>query len=132
MKHLVFALMTFVAIVLVDVSMDIDNQSLSWLFKTVGITMASTAGVIYAMWGGFAMTVKMPEPVAWWNPRKDNASTDPVHKHTEGCLPLITTEQAEAYAQARVNEVLDMMADKASQKYLMPEFANAIRTLKEK
>lgn len=52
MKHLVFALMTFVAIVLVDVSVDIDNQSLSWLFRTVGLTMASVAGIIFAMWGG--------------------------------------------------------------------------------
>lgn len=51
--------------------------------------------------------VKMPEPVAWWNPRKDNASTDPVHRHNDSFKSLITTEQAEAYAQARVNEALD-------------------------
>lgn len=75
--------------------------------------------------------VKMPDPVAWWNPLKDTVSADPVHRHNDSFTSLITTEQAEAYAQAKVNEVLDMMADKASQKYLMPEFATAIRALKE-
>ena len=73
----------------------------------------------------------MPEPVAWWNPLKDTASTDPVHRHNDGFKSLITTEQAEDYAQARVNEVLDMMTDKANQKYLIPEFADATRRLKK-
>jgi hypothetical protein len=28
------------------------------------------------------------EPVAWWNPTKDTASTDPVHRHNADCVPL--------------------------------------------
>ena len=78
--------------------------------------------------------VQMPEPVAYlYEP--DNELFSPYDLPAgkiaivEG---LITTEQAEAYAKARVDEVLDMVADKASQKYLIPEFAKAIRRLKEK
>ena len=28
------------------------------------------------------------EPVAWWNPRKDTVSCDPVHRHHPDCVPL--------------------------------------------
>jgi hypothetical protein len=30
------------------------------------------------------------EPVAWWNPRKDTVSCDPVHRHHPDCTPLYT------------------------------------------
>ena len=30
------------------------------------------------------------EPVAWWNPRKDTVSCDPVHRHHFDCTPLYT------------------------------------------
>lgn len=30
------------------------------------------------------------KPVAWWNPRKDTVSCDPVHRHHPDCTPLYT------------------------------------------
>ena len=69
------------------------------------------------------MTVKMPEPEVSLYVQCANGMQIPVRSFSE--------VQMQAYAQARVDEVLDLMADKASQKYLMPEFAKAIRTLKE-
>ena len=30
------------------------------------------------------------KPVAWWNPRKDTVSCDPVHRHHFDCTPLYT------------------------------------------
>lgn len=56
------------------------------------------------------MSIKMPEPVAWWNPLKDTASTDPVHRHNDSFKSLITTEQAEAYAKAVRDEALARQA----------------------
>ena len=41
--------------------------------------------------------VKMPEPMAW-------------HYSSDGFLPLITTAQAESYAEARVREALEDVA----------------------
>ena len=59
------------------------------------------------------MTVKIPEPVAWWNPLKDTASTDPVHRHNDSFISLVTTEQAEAYAKAVRDEALEQAAKRA-------------------
>ena len=30
------------------------------------------------------------KPVAWWNPKKDTVSCDPVHRHHPDCVPLYT------------------------------------------
>ena len=30
------------------------------------------------------------KPVAWWNPEKDNVSTDPIHRNKPDCVPLYT------------------------------------------
>jgi hypothetical protein len=30
------------------------------------------------------------EPVAWWNPTTDNASTDPYYRNSKECIPLYT------------------------------------------
>ena len=32
---------------------------------------------------------KMIQPVAWWNPKKDTVSTDPVHRNNPDCVPLV-------------------------------------------
>ena len=94
------------------------------------------------------MTAKMPKPFGYFCDWGDSSSGlqriamyygEPgngvdndwnEHPRVHKNLPLIPTEQAESYAQARVNEALDLLADKASQKYLMPEFSAAIRALK--
>lgn len=39
-------------------------------------------------------SVLQGEPVAWWNPVKDTASTDPVHRHNPGCQPFYTRQTA--------------------------------------
>ena len=35
---------------------------------------------------------KMIQPVAWWNPKKDTVSTDPVHRNNPDCVPLVPLE----------------------------------------
>ena len=37
-----------------------------------------------------ALDQQKREPVAWWNPRKDTVSCDPVHRHRPDCTPLYT------------------------------------------
>jgi len=102
------------------------------------------------------MTAKMPEPVTWlvdWPGEPELGSYFSTEKNDfTRSRPLITTEQAEAYAQAvrdeaeklsrakhygnghqdGWNSALEIVAKKASGKYLMPEFAKAIRALKGK
>ena len=63
--------------------------------------------------------VKMPDPVAWVRRHPDGALTaeyleneviSEVRKQSGAWLPLITTDQAEAYADARVRETLEEAA----------------------
>lgn len=69
--------------------------------------------------------VKMPEPVTWVRQHPDGALTaefleneviEPVRKQSGAWKPLITTTQAEAYADARVREALEEAAAIADQK----------------
>jgi len=101
---------------------------------------------------------KMPDPVKYLYRVRylggDIVSVDSPNADEEiiDAVPLITTTQAEAYAQAvrdeaeklsrakhygnghqdGWNSALEIVAKKASGKYLMPEFAKAIRALKGK
>lgn len=107
------------------------------------------------------MTAKMPDPVGFLHQCRKKPSNkaltwakDQPHLKAKGYFTygLITTTQAEAYAQAvrdeaeklsrakhygnghqdGWNSALEIVAKKASGKYLMPEFAKAIRALKGK
>ena len=57
-------------------------------FDSVGCgTIYKTAGE-----GRVPLAIAQPKqkPVAWWNPRKDTVSCDPVHRHHPDCTPLYT------------------------------------------
>ena len=62
------------------------------------------------------MTVKMPEPIAWVRRHPDGAlsaeyledgAIEPVRKESGAWLPVVTTDQAQAYADAVRREALE-------------------------
>lgn len=58
------------------------------------------------------MTIPMPEPVAYLYEYEDGqkvltSSLDAIQRSSKAWLPMITTTQAEAYADARVREALE-------------------------
>ena len=86
--------------------------------------------------------VTMPEPVAWVRRHPDGALTaefledaviSTVRKKSGAWLPMTTTNQAEAYADAKVREALEEAAalcDRFSERDMHPEeCADAIRAL---
>jgi len=90
------------------------------------------------------MSVKMPEPVAWISTvqcigakdyGKDHYGKLPVQSLQQGYYshtPLITIEQAEAYAQAVRDEALDKAADLVGGSSMTSRHAAAaIRALEE-
>lgn len=70
--------------------------------------------------------VTMPDPVAWVRQHPDRALTDqfledaviePVRKRSGAWTPLITTWQAEAYANAMVKQALEALNNQAQELY---------------
>jgi hypothetical protein len=51
------------------------------------------------------------EPVAWWNPRKDTVSCDPVHRHHPDCTPLYTIPPMRAWVGLTDVEIGDALID---------------------
>lgn len=68
----------------------------------------------------------MPEPVAY---QDDDGSCWELTSHPELMTPLITTTQAEAYANARVSEALGEAIDKVALHGGSVEVEAAIRSL---
>src|SRR5690606_20842788 len=79
------------------------------------------------------MTIPMPEPVAWITNeslyglkagRTNSKGAVPVHASRSyvAKTPLITTTQAEAYADARVREALEIAAQICWEMQSSPEF----------
>ena len=86
--------------------------------------------------------VTMPEPVAWVRRHPDGTLTaefledaviSPTRKQSGAWMPMITTTQAEAYADARVREALEEAAalcDRFAERGMHPtECAGAIRAM---
>lgn len=86
----------------------------------------------------------MPEPVAWYHPSSDGYDSSFRDHSTilacsgntwDGFLPLVTTDQAKAYADARVREALEAAEDAVTSLYeaddgpFLVEIARAICAL---
>ena len=76
------------------------------------------------------------QPVAWWNPKKDTASTDPVHRHNNDCVPLYLYGHPPKICQPLTDKEIDDVTTKLDDTTIgwsTHEFARAVeRLLKEK
>jgi len=71
-----------------------------------------------------ARELKALQPVAWWNPTTDNASTDPYYRNSKECKPLYAAPPRKKWVGLTEKEIFE--ADNAGQGLI--EFARAIET----
>ena len=76
------------------------------------------------------------KPVAWWNPKKDTVSCDPVHRHHPDCTPLYTKPPKREWVSLSDEEISEIAKKLFAFTYdigIVHPFARAIEAkLKEK